>query len=251
MFPFAFLMMALEAPSAEATVRRAHDLQVAQNQKGWTYTYKEEKENYRAEKGGELKLESTEAFEIIMLEGETYRKLVLVDGKPLDAKRQRQVDEEMDRERTKRKKRSLRRITRSVRIGGLEEVLRLFDLKAAGEESISGRKAWRVEAEPKTGMKPANKADENAMNTRRTFWFDQETGAELRSEHEYLRATNGFQPGSRVEMEFGRVGEAWLIERLVFRFDLKAMAVVRARGEVRHRFFDYKRFAAESVLTTP
>jgi hypothetical protein len=251
MLHFALLLCAWQAPPAEAIVQRAADRQKAQDEKGWTYTFKEEKENYRAEKNGELKLESTEAFEIVMLEGETYRKLVLVDGRPLDAKRQRQVQEEMERERTKRKQRSLRRIRRSVNIGGLPQVLRLFDVKVAGEETVRGRAAWKVEAEPKPGLKPANPDDRNAMNTRRVYWFDQESGAELKARHDYVRETNGFQPGTQIEMEFAPVGEAWLMDRLVFRFDLKAMAVVRARGEARHRYYDYQRFAAESVLTTP
>jgi hypothetical protein len=236
-----FLWMAVEPPTPADLVRNA--ITARERQQGWQFTWREDVEQRREGQPPEIT-----TYEVIMLEGETYRKKVLVDGQPLSAQEQARVDADLNKTRDQRRKRSLRRITRTVQLGGLDELSRLFDLSPARAETVASRPAWRVEATPKPGVKPRDKKEESALNTRRTIWFDQAEGVELMRLDHFLRATNGFQPGSEIEMQFGKVGEAWVIERLLLRYHLKAMARMNARGETHHRFYNYQRFTAESTL---
>lgn len=235
------LWLAAEPPTPADLVRKA--IAARERQQEWQFTWREDVEQRRKGQPPEIT-----TYEVIMLEGETYRKKVLVDGQPLSAQEQARVDADLSKTRDQRRKRGLRRITRSVQLGGLDELTGLFDLSTARAETIAGRPAWRVEATPKVGLKPSDKKEEAALNTRRTIWFDQEEGAELMRRDHFLRATNGFQPGSEIEMQFGKVGEAWVIERLLLRYHLKALARMNVRGETHHRFYNYQRFTAESTL---
>ncbi len=239
-----------DAPAPEQLIRAAVAALKAQDAKGWKYTFREDTEETQLDKKGKRQPTVRKTYDVIMLEGDHYRKLILVDGKPLDAKTQQKVDADLEKTRAERRKRKSGVITRQISLGGLDLLETLFDNKVTGEETVLGRKTWRVESEPKPDRKPANKAEEQALSARRITWFDQGEGVEVKRRVEIQRAANGFQPGSVLEFEFGKVGDAWLLERQILRVDLKAMMVVRARAEFRFHYHDYKRFEVESTLTT-
>ena len=119
-----------------------------------------------------------------------------------------------------------------------------------GEEILNGRKVWRIDAEPKANIKTASKDDQNALNTRRKIRLDQQDGHTVRHQTEYIAPTNGFQPGSIIDITFTKVGDSWPEESILFKYDLKAAAVMRGRGESRNKFYDFKLFQAESRLVT-
>ena len=244
MLLLSLLLLAAGTPTPTELVERAIKVRQEQAQRGWKYTYREEVHRQLFEKDGP-KPERLETYDVIMLEGENYRKLVLLNGQPLSAKRQKEVDAELEKTRSARRKRSLRTITRTVHTGGLPQLARLFDLTLAGEETINGRKTWRVEAQPKPNLQTADKRDQEALATSRTTWFDQETGLDLQFTNHFLRAVNGFQPGSELEVRFDPSG---LLQQTRITYDLKAMAVVRLRGETRNVFSNYQRFQTESKM---
>jgi hypothetical protein len=239
MVPWLFLLFAAQ-PDPGDLFRSAITAREAQAAK--KFTYREDVEQVRTEKS------TIETFDVIMLEGENYRKLILIDGKPLDAKRQKQVDADLEKARSARRRSTPFNIRRTAKIGGLADIQRLFDCKVTGEEIVNGRKTWRLEAQPKTGIKPANKQEQNMLATKRTIWFDQQEHVDIQSVIVYLQPAEGFQPGSELEYQFSKVNDVWLAASFRFRFHLKAMAFVNARGEARHRFYDYKLFQTESTL---
>ena len=136
-----------------------------------------------------------------------------------------------------------------MRVGDLDQIARMCDSKVTGEEMASGRMAWRVESLPKPDYKPANKDEEKFLSQRRVTWFDTREGVAIKYLEVFLRPTAGFQPGSEIEREFGKHGEAWLPDRTILRYDAKLYGVVHGRGEARYRFYDYKKFEAESKIT--
>jgi hypothetical protein len=81
-----------------------------------------------------------------MPEGENYSKLILIDVKPLDAKTQKKVDANLEKTRAERRGNRLLSMRHTVSLGGLDLLMRLFDDKVTGEETISGRKTWRMES---------------------------------------------------------------------------------------------------------
>lgn len=233
-------------PTPEEIFQRA--IRESETRKEKKFSYREDLEQFSIAKDGTRKRTQIETFDVIMLEGENYRKLILLDGKPLNPKRQKQVEEDLEQTRQQRRRSSLRTIRRTVRVGSLSDIQRLFDCAAATEESIGERKAWRLACEPKPDYKAKTDEEQKLLNTRRVLWFDQQDGVELQTSTTYTKATNGFQPGTEIESRYMNLNGAWVIEALTIRYELKAMAVVRAKGEARHRFYDYKVFQAESAL---
>lgn len=242
----ALLFLLAANPTPDEIFQRA--IGEAERRKEQKFTYREDLEQWSAAKDGTRRRTRLETFDVIMLEGENYRKLILVDGKPLSARRQKQVEKDLEEERQQRRRSSLTSIRRTVSIGSLQDIHRLFDCAAATEENIGEHKTWRLACEAKPSYKAKNEEEQELLNTRRVLWFDQQDGAELQTLTIYTKATDGFQPGTEIESRYTKLNGAWVIEALAIRYDLKAMAVIRAKGEARHRFYDYKSFQADSIL---
>ena len=153
--------------------------------------------------------------------GEDYKKLLLIEGQPLDAKTQKKVDTDPAKTRTERQKQRTGVFHRTISLGDLEQMAKFFDNQVTGQETVLGRKTWRVESRPKPGYRPADKQEEQAMAARHVAWFNQEDGVLIRRHDEFIRAVNGFQPGTMVDWEFAKVGEECLPDNLIFRTDLK------------------------------
>ena len=248
-FFIAYGMFAQNAPpSASELLTLAIASHKAQNERGWKYTFREDHEDVQMDKDGKAGATSKKTYEHIMLEGSDYQKLVLVDGKPLDAKAQKKVDEDLEKARNERRKHGLLTLRRSVSLGDLELYERLFDNRVTREETVLGRKTWRMESELKTGYKPANKQEEEALASRRVTWFDEQDGFDIQTRNVFVRASNAWQPGSTIELQYAKVGEEWLPSLAIIHADLKMMAIVHGRVYTTERYYDYKRFVVDSTV---
>jgi hypothetical protein len=235
-------------PTPESLITRAVSAAKAQSDRNWQYTFREDHTQSQVDKNGKHGPPETRTYEHIMLEGSEYKKLVLIDGHALDPKTQKKVDSDLEKTRVERRRSLLPSLHRSVSLGSLELLLRLFDNKVTGRETINGRPAWKVESEPKPGVKPATKQEEEMLASHRATWFDEEDGNRIRELIEFHRAANGFQPGTVFDLQFARVGEAWLPGDAIIRASMK-MAIIRGSVESHQRYYDYKRFQADSTFT--
>jgi hypothetical protein len=236
-------------PTSAELITRAIAAQNAQSARGWKYTYREDHEEQQLDKNGKPSgPPSTKSYDHIMLEGENYSKLILIDGKPLDAKAQKKVDEDLEKTRAERRTKSYLRFHSNVSLGGPEALGRLFDNRVTGEETVLGRKTWRMESLPKPGYKPANKEEAEVMGARHVSWFDEDDGFNIKETTIFVRATNSFQPGSTIDFALIKVGEDWLQGDSVMRAELKFPGI-HGRVESHGRYSDYKRFSVDSTLT--
>ncbi len=241
-------LSAQTTPAPDALIARAIVARKAQADRGTKYTFQEEQAQSQIDKNGIAGPPSSRTYEHIMLEGAEYKKLILTDGKPLDVRTQKKVDDDLAKEAKDRTRHRLLSINRRVSLGGLDLYTKLFDNKVTGEETVLGRKAWRMESEPKADAKPANSQEKEAVASRRVTWFDQEEGAPIREINVFIRAANGFQPGSKIDLQYRKVGDDWLPDNFSMWADLKMMAVIHGRVDSHQRYYDYKRFSVNSSI---
>src|ERR1022692_1450309 len=137
-------LMGDDTPSPAQLIHAAIAARHAQDEKGWRFTYREDQDQFEKDKKGVIVPGTRRTFDVIMLEGEPYRKLILLNGQPLDAKMQKRVEQEMEVARAERRKHKLGTITRSVAVTELESLEKLFDNRVTGEEEGRGRQACRM-----------------------------------------------------------------------------------------------------------
>src|SRR5262245_49298292 len=81
-------------PDVHEVIRGAVTLQKAQDNKNWKFTWRQDYEQIDIDKNGKVFGKNLFTSEVIMLEGSNYTKLVSINGKPLDEKMQKKVDQE-------------------------------------------------------------------------------------------------------------------------------------------------------------
>jgi hypothetical protein len=247
-----FLLL-LASPSAESLIQRAitvdKELTPIQNQ----YAYTEELRNQQVEKDGKLGAIDTKTFDVIFLEGAQYRKLILIDGKPLAPDKQKKVDQEMEKARNERRKARQRGIhlERSVEIGGLAELLKYFDNRVTGEETLRGHQAWVVESTPKRDYKPSGKQQEEIMSWGHKSWFDQQDGVQMQLQSTAIRDVNGFHTGSSQQWEYDKGSEdCWLLRKVTGNIDVTFYKMIHGHAITTQTMTNYKKFDVASTITT-
>src|SRR5580704_2935248 len=123
-------------PTAESLLARAIAVEKAQDAKAWKFTYREDEAKLPVDKNGKALTSSHRTYDNIMLEGEIYRKLILIDGKPPDAKLKNKIDAEVERERAVRRAHPAGTGRHEVRLGDLDQIAHMCDSTVAGREMV-------------------------------------------------------------------------------------------------------------------
>lgn len=213
------------------------------------YLYREHQENGPAKPDGTpAKVRISRDFEVIFLEGDFYRKLIAVDGKPLKPKQAQEEEEKMRMTAAERKAKHPPRKTVHTGVP-LSALVPVMDHRLLREEEIGGRKYWVVQSEPKKDAASKTALETQALSYRYTHWIDEADKAVFRKEWEVIGAGVDMKPGSTTKLLFTRNAEGvWLLERA----DLLILSSDKLGG---NRFFqtnvfsDYRKFITETNVT--
>ena len=139
---------------------------------------------------GEVTEETRVEWESIPLDGARFSRRVAIDGRPL-------TDEEQAREAEREA--AFRERLRRLRAGEIEprrnendiqfneELVSRYDLTLAGEETLRGRKSYRIAFAPRDGDLPVRRPMDRALNKARgRIWIDRETREVARVEFELI-----------------------------------------------------------------
>ena len=246
---------ALAQPNAVDLFLLSAQAEKANSEKIREYTYREYKVTQELDKDGKETHRQSETWDVIGLEGSTYRKLILRNDQPLEPKEQKREDERLAKETAlrrketpeQRRKRLSLSFTYSVRRLEPERAVALVDFEFKGQEVVDGRAAYLIEGRPKPGTRPANANEKENLNYRTKMWIDREDHVISRSESEVFGEQSRAQKGTVIELRSARneVG-AWLPKEFRFRFNLRILKVGHARGDIRLTYSDYRRFQVDS-----
>ena len=218
------------------------------------YTYTEEVRNSQVSKDGKVGTASVKTFDVVSLEGEPYRKLISLNGKPLSTSQQRKVDEDFQKTQAERRaaRHSPFHVERKAYIGGLPDLIEYFDNRVTGAETVRGRPTWVMESGPKSGVSPTGKQQAEILSWRHKSWFDQEDGTRVQWQDTVVQPVNGFQPGSEMlfEMDRGPQGP-WLRSKTTSHLEVNFNRFMNARVLTVQTFTNYKKFEVNSTLTAP
>ncbi|HEY1760012.1 MAG TPA: hypothetical protein VGG72_31865 [Bryobacteraceae bacterium] len=226
------------------------------------YTYIEHDEERSFDKHNKLMKTERQTYEVLILGGHDYEKLIERDDKPLPPSQADKEQKKMDKEIEQRKRESAddkakiekqRREQRKF----LDEIPEEFDFKLLGVENVSGKPAWVISADPKPGYRPKDRGAKMIAKMRGKLWIDQgeyqwvKIDAEATGTLSYGFGLLKINPGATVHFEQTRVNdEVWLPASATIRVDGRAALFVGIHDEIDLRFRDYRKFQAESQMIT-
>lgn len=229
------------------------------------YSYVQHSEQRQFDTKGRVSEVESRTYDVIVIDGEPYEKLVAKDGKPLTEaetrKEQEKLDRELARRRAERPDERARRLSEREkrRREGREfaqEIPDAFTFRLAGQDTLEDRPVWIIEAEPKPGFKGKAKRADLLSKFRGRLWIDQQDYQWVRVEAETIAPVRfgwilaKLDPGARMTFEQRRVhGEVWLPSQARMRLNARIAVVRKLRAEVEVTWRDYRKFQADSRIT--
>ncbi len=258
------LIFALALPAwpedALEIVRKSLDRDIANFEHLKNYTYQQREEDRQYDKEGRLKKTESETTEVLILAGRPYEKRIAKDDKPLSEKEARKEQEEMDKELAKRsrlsesEKQKLEKRRRENR-KFLNEIPDAFTFKLLGEEQVSGKPTWVIEADPRPNYKARDTRAKILTKMRGKIWVDQGEYQWVRVEADVLDTISlGFAlfrvaPGGHIAFEQTRINdEVWLPAYAKIRADARIGYIKSLHTEVELKYSDYKKFQSDSRI---
>ncbi|HEY1240108.1 MAG TPA: hypothetical protein VGF16_06100, partial [Bryobacteraceae bacterium] len=171
----------LAAQDAREIVRRAVDRDQQNRAEARDYTYLQRQEVRELDRAGQVKSRRIETWDITLLEGSPYRRLVGRNDQPLSPEEKKGEDErlrlnneqrrrETNEQRARRLAEWQRRLDRQH--DAVKEVPDAFEFTRLADEQLSGRPVYRVDGTPKPGFKPKAQFAAILPKVKMRMWID-------------------------------------------------------------------------------
>ncbi len=212
------------------------------------------KERDRTAKGSKL-------YQITMIDGTPYQRLISVNGKPL-SKAQR-ADELKKQEQAVAQRKAESPEQRRDRIAKyqkdrtrdhnmIEQLTKAFDFKMLGSGTLRGFNVYNLRATPRAGYQPPNMDCQVLPGMQGELWIDQKTFQWVKVTAQVIRPVSieGFlaqvEPGTRFELDKAPVegGDIWQPSHFSMNSHSKVLFLVNRSSSADQTFSDYVRSKA-------
>lgn len=248
------------AQDAAEILRRSIEHDAANVERLKNYTFVEHNEERTYDRSDRLRSRESQTYEILILAGRPWGRLIERNGKPLNAKDGQREQEKLDAELAKRQRDVARDASREPKDRDtiesrrfLREVPQAFTLAMDGVENVAGRPAWVISATPRPGYRPTLPHGDVLTKVRGKIWIDQDeyqwikVDAEVTAPLSFGLGLFRVAPGGSLHFEQTRVNdEIWLPSKAEIRADARVAYVRKLRAEMDIRYRDYKKFQSES-----
>jgi hypothetical protein len=238
-------------PDANGIVQQS----VVANHRDWNaapeYSYSEAVKNGKGMK----------TWQVTMLCGSPYRKLIRENGEPLSAAEQKNEEEKFRRAVVERQSESAQETARRVaeyekdrrrdhRL--MEELARAFNFQLTGKAQVAGRSVYVLRATPRKSYQPTDRETRVLKGMQGTLWIDQQSFQWVKVQADVISPVTieGFlatvEPGTRFELEKMPVADGiWLPKHFSVRSHAKVLLVFRHHTNEDDTWFDYKKTPPE------
>lgn len=248
------LQAGAQEPTAQEIVVRSVQADRNNLRRAKDYTYVERHEQRRTG------VVESRTYDVMILDGSPYRRLIARNDKPLSEMEARKVAEGFEKTRSKRlreseddRRRRLERDEKQLQESRrfLAEIPSAFELTLRGVEPVSGVPAWVIDAQPRPGFKSRVKDTEMLKKFRGRLWIEQRTYQWVKVDAETIDAIRlglflvRLDRGAKLGFEQMFVnGELWLPKRISAQADGRLALLKKLAVDQEATFSDYKKFQA-------
>lgn len=239
-------------------VRRSVEIDHRTRDLARNYTCQQREVIRHLDSRGQLKSTEIKTWDITMLYGEEYSRLIQKDDKPLNAKDEQKEQEKIDQFISKRKNESeeerhkregREKKEREEARAFLRDIANAYDFRIAGEEAVDGRAAWVLEATPKKDFHPTQPHADILPKLKGKIWIDKQEYYWVKAEAEAIDTISfglflaRVHKGSHFSFEQVRLNnEVWLMRRFSINASARLMLFKNEGIEQEDTFSNYKKF---------
>jgi hypothetical protein len=257
---------AVEQPDAREMVRRS----VAASDENWkiarNYTFLQRTEERHVDPAGEVKSKEVKTYDVTLLDGSPYFRLLERDDRPLPAVEEKKEREKLEKSIAERMKETpaerRRRIEdydkrRERQREVMREVAEAFDFRNIGQDTLDGREVWIVEATPRAGYQPRGRDAKVLPHVRGKVWIDQRSFHWVKLEAEVIHPVTWglflvrLEPGARIRFDETRVNdEVWLPRHIWVAASARIGVFKKLRVQEDTTYKNFRKFQTDSRMVS-
>jgi hypothetical protein len=252
----------LSGQDAAEIVRRSVRADQGMLEQAKDYTYQVTEVERDLDASGKVTSTQSKTYDVLVLYGRPFRKLVARDGKPLTPREQAEQESKLQKEIDKRKRQTPQDVAKEERSNEKEqnnvrkfaaEIPNVCTLTLLGEEQVAGRAAYVIRAEPRPGYKPQDTRTRLMSKMRGTLWIDKADYHWGKVEAEPVDTVSlglvlaRVSPGTKIEVDQVRVNnEIWAPSHIRMKIDARLALLMKFRKEIEITYSGYKKFKTDS-----
>ena len=257
---------AAQTPDAHEIVRRS----VAAADANWkiarSYTFLEREEERQLDSEGRVKSKEVKTYDITLLEGSPYLRLLERDDHPLAPAEEKKEREKLEKSIAERQKETpaqrQRRIDdyekrRQRQRETMREVAEAFDFRVAGQDRIDGRDVWILDAVPRRGYNPRSRDAKILPHVCGKLWIDKVAYDWVKLEAEVIDTVSWglflvrLDRGAHISFDQTLVNEeVWLPKHVSITASARLGVFKKIRVEQDTTFRNFRKFQTDSRLVT-
>ena len=251
-------------PDAREIVRRS----VAASDENWklarNYTFLQRTEERQIDSDGRVKSKEVKTYDVTLLEGSPYIRLLERDDHPLPAAEEKKEQAKLARSIADRMKETPERRRRRIedydkrrerQRESMREVAEAFDFKQVGQDVVDGREVWIMEASPRAGYQPRSRDAKILPHVRGKLWIDQRSYHWVKLEAEVIHPVSWglflvrLDPGARIRFDETRVNdEVWLPQHIWVAASARLGVFKKLRVQEDTTYKNFRKFQTDSRL---
>ena len=246
-------------------LRYAQDREVENEKRLRDYTYVQREEEHKLDGSGRVKKVEIRTSEVLEVYGEQVERLIAKDDKPLSDKEAKKEEEKIQKVIDKRKNESesdrRKRLEREEKERQEDrkfvlEIADAFNFRLVGSEVLDGRDTWVIEAEPRAGYQPKERATRLLSKFKGRVWIDKVEGQWVRLDITAIDTVSigwflaRIHKGAHIVAEQTKINdEVWLPKHVAVQIDVRLALVKNFNEDVDETFRGYKKFRTDSKIT--
>jgi hypothetical protein len=239
-------------------IRRVAENDIQNDKKLRDYTYTEREETRKLNKQGQVTSTESKTSDVLQIYGETVEKVVAKNDQPLSekdaAKEEARIQKIIDKRRNESDSDREKRIKKEEkdREEGREfvkEIADAYNFRLLGTETIDGRDAWVIDAEPRPDYVPHRKEAKALAKIAGKVWIDKQESQWVRIDTRVTETISlglflaRLHEGTRVLVEQTRVNdEVWLPKHAALHVDVRVALLKNFDQDIDVTDRDYKKF---------
>ena len=267
-------LLSLSVPSwgdsidARELVEQSVHAELENSKHAKNYTFLQRTEDRELDDNGQVKSWQSTTYDVTMLAGSSYRRLIQRDDHSLPPKEEKREQEKLresiEARRNETEAQREKRVSEYDNRPGrnramLREIPDAFDFRLRGEELVNGRPAYVIEGTPRPGYRA--KSSEGRLilpHIKITTWLDKADKNWVRLNAEVIEPISWafclvrLAPGTRFELQQTYINnEVWLPQFVRVTASARVALVKKVNKQQEHTFKNFRRFQTDSqVLAT-
>ena len=246
-------------------VRRSVVAELQNSQRAKNYTFLQHTEERELDDRGRVKSTESKTYDVTMLEGSSYRRLIERDDHPLAAREEKKEEDKLresiaDRRRETKVQRDKRVSDYDNRPGRnramLNEIPDAFDFHLQGEETVNDRPAYVVEGTPRAGYR-AKSAEARLIlpHLKITAWIDMADMNWVRLHAEVIDTISWafclvrLAPGTQFDLQEIHINnEVWMPHLVRVTGSGRVALFKKINMQQEHTFKNFRKFQTDSQI---